>query len=384
MSAVLKETAVGTTETLLSVGALDELIFSDDRVWALPIIQQQILRERFVREAFAHHMAHCPPYAQFVRRRLGLAQSAIASLELRDMPVIPTSAFKAGRILSVDEQAIAKWCLSSGTQGLRSHIGRDQATLERLMGSVRAGTTLISDAYEHEMQVLNLGPDKAEAGDVWFPYVMSLIELSYPTTSYMRQGHIDWAWVISDLAQLASGHDQVAITTPPAFLHELLSAMKTRERRLDFGDRLTIITAGGWKQKQGASIKRDALAQAAVSAFGMAAPHQVRDAFNQVELNTVLFECSAQRKHLPPWVAAFARSAFDLSAMPCGSTGLLSFLDASAHSYPAFIVGDDLGIVHDEECPCGVPGVTVSFVRRVAHRDARGCALSLQKQLTTI
>jgi len=245
---------------------------------------------------------------------------------------------------------------------------------------VRAGAALVSDAYEHELQMLNLGPDKSEAGDVWFPYVMSLIELTYPTKSYLRAERIDWHDLVEDLVQLAARKTLVAISTPPIFLHELVQFMNNAMRRIDFGDRLTIITAGGWKRHAGASVSRPELENSAAKVFQLAGTHQIRDAFNQVELNTVLFECEAKRKHVPPWVAAFARSPYNLQALPHGSEGLLSFLDASAESYPAFIVGDDLGTVDNAQCACGRPGHTITFKRRVEHRDVRGCALSINQQ----
>src|SRR5262249_1300905 len=106
---------------------------------------------------------------------------------------------------------------------------------------------------------------------------------------------------------------------------------------------------------------------------------RVRDVFNMVELNTVLFECEASRKHVPPWLHVSARRAADMSVAPAGEVGLLCYLDPTATSYPGFVLSDDLGHIDDAQCPCGRYGETISISRRLTTIEDRGCGLSLDR-----
>jgi long-chain-fatty-acid---luciferin-component ligase len=364
-------------EVIIESEEIDSIIFSGDKVWRLTREEQERLRDKFVRKAFLYHLNTCDDYADFVRRKLGPTSVDFSAINLADIPLIPTSAYKQNVLQSVDNEAVAKWCLSSGTNGLRSRVPRDKISLDRLVGSLNAGSELLKHYYEHEVEVLNLGPDKYEAGDVWFSYVMSLIEVLYPTTCFVNNSVFQIDKVILELEYLEQQATDVLISSPPFLVMELVNALKAKGRRFDFGNRLTVITAGGWKKRTGEAVSREQLIQSCRESFGLESDHQCRDIFNQVELNTIIFECSEGNKHLPPWVAAYARSPVDLKALPEGEEGLMSFLDASANSYPCFYVGDDLGTVKHVDCACGIKSKTISITRRVQSRDTRGCATSI-------
>jgi long-chain-fatty-acid---luciferin-component ligase len=141
-----------------------------------------------------------------------------------------------------------------------------------------------------------------------------------------------------------------------------------------------VVTAGGWKRLDGERIEPAAFRAMVADALGLAGEDQVRDAFNQVELNSVVFECEQHAKHLPPWLFGFTRSVDTLAAQPSGTLGLLSFVDCSASSYPASIVSDDFGTVDEQPCACGRPGAILHIERRVARGFQRGCALALEAQ----
>ena len=359
---------------------IDALIFSGDKVWSLTSQDQDEIRERLIRNAFLHHLDFCDDYRVFVERKLDINADELYGLAIEDIPIIPTSAYKENVLLSVDALTVSKWCLSSGTKGLRSRVPRDKISLDRLIGSLNTGSELIQHYYEHEVEVLNLGPDKYEAGDVWFSYVMSLIEVLYPTTCFINDGVFRVEDAISELEFLESEASEVIISSPPFLVLELIKALMEQNKTFSFGKRLTIITAGGWKKRTGEEVTREKLVELCEICFGIKSDDQFRDIFNQVELNTVIFECSEGKKHLPPWVAAFARSPLDLRALPDGEEGLMSFLDASANSYPCFYVGDDLGVVQHVDCACGISSKTISINRRVQTRDTRGCATSIMTE----
>jgi long-chain-fatty-acid---luciferin-component ligase len=356
---------------------VDALIASDG-CFDLPLDQQRQARRALVLGAVRHHLSACPAYAAYATRMGFDVEDAFGRVDaLERVPVVPSTAFKSARVLSVPEAEVAKWCLSSGTRGTQSRVGRDTRTLDRLLGTVRAGLALLESWHEDELEIVHLGPGQEDAGDVWFPYVMSLVELLYPTRSHVRGGLLDERGAVEHLVRALDRSPHVAVVGAPFLVLALVDAIDRRGLRVRGGGRVTVLTAGGWKRFADVAIPRAELDRRAIDALGLEGERQVRDAFNQVELNTVFIECSARRKHVPPWVYASTREPLRLAPQPPGTEGLLSYLDASAQSYPAMLVTDDVGVVDEGRCACGREGVTVTVSRRLERRASRGCALAL-------
>src|ERR1041384_1962044 len=147
--------------------------FEDQCVYDSDLESQARAREPLVRGAFARQLEVCPAYRGFVQRRMGSVDPD--TVPLSELPVFPTTAFKGNAsLLSVAPSEVERWSKSSGTQGPQSVVPRDRITLERLLGSVQAGTRLIDTWYEGTIELFNLGPSREAAGDIWFTYVMSL------------------------------------------------------------------------------------------------------------------------------------------------------------------------------------------------------------------
>jgi long-chain-fatty-acid---luciferin-component ligase len=366
---------------------IDRVIFGvdDEAYFHRSLAEQRQLRHRFVVDALRHHAERTPAYRAYLERS-ALSPSELeglddASIDLDRIPLIPTSAFKRASIKSEGCGEHLVRCKSSGTRGPESVVERDRTSLERLLGSVASGMLLVDSWYEHELSILNLGPDGEETNDIWFPYVLSLVELLYPTTPCVRGGRFDAPFAARELASLLDRSPAVGITGPPFLLLDLIEHLRAEKQTISAGARLHVLTSGGWKRHSGKRVPRDELEARAIEALGLEGRDQLRDAFNQVELNSVFFECSALRKHIPPWVYATARDPSTLSVLPQGEVGLLAYLDASAASYPAFIVGDDVGAVNEGMCACGREAVTIRVDRRVEGRVQRGCALTIDRRL---
>jgi long-chain-fatty-acid---luciferin-component ligase len=270
--------------------------------------------------------------------------------------------------------------VSSGTQGSQSRVARDHVTLERFVGSTRTQIDLLLEPWD-EAQVCNLGPDTGEANDLWFAYVMSILDLILPSTHYVHGDVFYPASVIADLQSLAADTQPIIVGPPVLFLH-LLDFMERRDIRLRLGAcNGLIVTAGGWKRFNDEAIARHVLTERLVDRFGVAGPPQVRDAFNMVELNTVMLECENHRKHIPPWLVVLVRDPGTLEPVCDGAPGLISYLDPTANSYPGFILSDDFGRASQEPCACNRTGPTLEIVRRVRRIESRGCALKMDRSI---
>ena len=356
---------------------LDRLVFSADP-YALPAARQDELRLGLVRSAVERQLELCPPYAAFAARAGFSPEVLREPADLALVPQLPTGLFKRTEVRSVPRREIAKRCVSSGTRGRQSVVWRDRITLERLLGSVRVGIGFVSKWFEDEVEILNLGPPSEEAGDLWFAYVMSLIEVVYPTRHLVRDEKLDLDRAAQLLAAALDEHEAVGVMGPPALVLRLAERMAA-DGGLDGGERLHVITGGGWKRDLDRSVDRGGFAAAVGEAFGLAEPAQLRDGFNQVELNSILLECERGRMHVPPWLEVVVREPRGLEPVAAGEEGLLSFLDPTAESYPAFIVGDDVGVLGAEPCACGRHGRWVRFLRRLERDEQHGCGLKMSR-----
>jgi long-chain-fatty-acid---luciferin-component ligase len=341
-------------------------------IFDLPADVFQSLRDSLVRDYVDEVIDACEPYGRYVA-----AQGVGRDAPFRALPPIPTSIFKHAPLVTVATDRIQKWSVSSGTRGAPSHIGRDRTSLERLLASVRVGLAMFDDWHEEEITVLHLGPSYEHAGDLWLPYVMSLTELVYPTISFATDAVLDLDAALAAFTACRAAGDKVGIIGPPFAVARFCEAYAAQGLAPDGGRDVVVITAGGWKDQVPQMADRGAFRAWIVDVLGLTDATRVRDAFSQVELNTVLFECDSHRFHLPPWIFATARCPRTLAPLSPRETGLLGYIDASASSWPCVIVGDDIGQVDDMACACGRSGDLLHVDRRLERGLGGGCALTL-------
>jgi long-chain-fatty-acid---luciferin-component ligase len=367
-------------EKLDAVTPLDRVIFGSADPFALAQRDEETIRLAVVRDAVDFHAARDPSYRRWLTSAAVGVDELQSVKDLDRVPQLPTAIFKR-RNSPLVHSAEARPSRSSGTLGTVSAVWRDHTTTQRLLGSVKAGLRLIDSWYEDEVHVVNLGPDRQEAAGLWFAYVMSLLEIVFPTTHCVKADVFDKTATLQKLSNALGAAPSVGVVGPPMLVADL-AATALRTRWSCDADRITVVTAGGWKRAVGEALARDEFDDLVCRAFGVSDPYRdVRDAFNQVELNTVLFECRARRKHVPPWVHVTVRDPVALLPVAPESYGLLSYLDASASSYPCFIVGDDIGMLRDGACPCGRIGRTVEILRRVRRDESWGCALKMDSDV---
>lgn len=332
-------------------------------------------RVRWIREAVRLHLdgnvafARLAAAARFDVELIKSVQDAAA------IPLLSSGLFKKAKILTRTDSPV-RACLSSGTRGTQSIVYRDETTIERFVGTVLHGLRN-SGLHSRAREGFVLAPAVDDSEGTWFTYVMGLIEMLYDTRFYVSEEKFRPDDLYADLRDLAAD-SHPAIVGPPSLVLEFINWMADRDVRLDLGDADGhVVTAGGWKSFS-EPISRDELTRR-IGEYLRIAPSACRDAFNMVELNTVIFECAERRKHLPPWLIVMARDPRTLDVLPAGETGILCYIDPTATSYPCFILSDDFGVVRDDPCPCGQAGSTLEIARRIDTIDERGCSRKMSR-----
>ncbi len=181
----------------------------------------------------------------------------------------------------------------------------------------------------------------------------ALVALFYSTTFMSRLDdiEIDFEQTITTIQSHPAQRRGICLIGPPYFIYLLALYMKEHNIEFNAGAHMFIIAGGGWKTKQKEALNRQDFNQLLMETFNFFHESQIRDTFNQVELNTCFFEDTLQRKHVPPWVYARALDPVTLTPVEDGQEGLMSYMDASSTSYPTFIVTDDVGIVRNIKEP---------------------------------
>jgi long-chain-fatty-acid---luciferin-component ligase len=340
----------------------------------LPLKEQNAIASDLARRSFALHLEACLPYRRYVDE----VRATVGFDSIMEMPLITTSAFKSVELLSVGRESIEKWCLSSGTSGNPSKVARDRTTLSYLLSSTKVGAGLIGSWPEDDAVIVNLGSGGIES-TIWFQYVVSLIELLYPSYAVEDNGSIEWCLVESLVSDHIGSGKHVVMIGPPYRVVDWLTYIAGTNRRMQCGSRCTIVTAGGWKKFSGSQIDRGSLTSLAMTQLCLHSEAQVRDVFTQAELNTVMFECVGLEKHVPPWVFVAARDPLTLTPCRDGELGVMSYIDASAESYPCLLLTEDLGYVRRGRCSCGRDGVRLHIERRLNSRPLAGCAVRMER-----
>ncbi|MFF0487652.1 hypothetical protein ACFYTQ_01380 [Nocardia sp. NPDC004068] len=373
-------TAPTQTRRLAAVAAIDEVIFGEHAWLDMDSAAVTRLRHQLVSEAFDWHLGNCPPYRRFAERA-GVAAAADLDGDLSRIPHLPVSLFKRHPVRSVDAAEIVHSFTSSGTSGVRSVVHRDDVTLQRFCGSLRPDGPVLSDIVggldDETGVILNLGPTRFEAGQVWFAYVMGLLEQLAPMRYYVSGNEFRLAEAAAELRRAVTDHEHVLLVGAPFLVADLMEYVTGHGIDIAGGTILTVFTGGGWKRELARSVSPERFRANACTAFGLADETQVRDVFNQVEVNSVFPECRHHHKHIPPWVHAVTRDPVTFAPQPPGTPGVLCYSDASARSYPCFVISDDIGVVEEGDCDCGRAGSRLVWQRRLRGATHQGCAETL-------
>jgi len=331
-----------------------------------------------IKKSFEHHFNHCESYRRFCEDGYHFSPADVNSFaDLEKIPQIPTAVFKSIDICSTDKET-CKCCKSSGTKGAVSKIYRNRQTVQSFLDSVLRETNRMYGITAENCVIYDLGPSEEEAGDVWLAYAMGFLQHAVESFHFMKQGVLETGRLL-EMLQEHNSTKRIVLLGPPAFYVRVFEYMKTIGMNLRLPESTLLLTAGGWKSKSGDTMSREVFNELIVKYFGIG-EEQIYDVYNQVESNTPLFECGCHNKHVPEGFHIIVRDPRTFEPLEEGREGVVTFLDSSSDSYPAFVTTDDIGYV-TSECPCGRKGQVFHYVRRVKTVETKGCAMKLDQKM---
>jgi long-chain-fatty-acid---luciferin-component ligase len=198
--------------------------------------------------------------------------------------------------------------------------------------------------------------------------------------SEMQQTMVDKT--IQWLERYDKTEESIRLGGAPFIIYQVMSKLREQGKSLDFGERGSVLTGGGWKISENVRISLKDFRKQVQDVLGIPETHCL-DAYGMVEMNSVMLQCPEGHYLHTPYTY-FKPLVLDDDYMPMeyGEWGRFAFLDALAQSYPGFIIsGDQVRLL--ERCPvCDRPGpVLEPEVERAKDQEVRGCAEELRRIL---
>lgn len=351
----------------------NEIYHSDD-LFACDMNKQREIQFKAIKQNFTHHYYTNQLYREFCDLKKVTPECISSYEDLYDIPQIPTAAFKKFEIISGERDDFVKMCTSSGTQGYISKIYRSKQTFDRLMNSIMHSLKEFYNLSPENTTMVILGPNMEESGELWFSYIISTLSLHYESHFFVSKSKL----LKAELNAFLKAHDKykrMLLVSAPIMYKYFIEYLEEEGIDLELPQDTVLVTAGGWKKNDKVKLEREEF-EARIHKNLSIPKENIFDVYNQVELNTVMFECQHKHKHIPPWLKVIIRDPITLAPADDSDFGIISYLDSSSLSFPCFVLTDDFGRVR-KDCECGRKGYYMEHVRRVNKVETKGCAIKL-------
>ncbi len=340
-----------------------------------------------VAENVRHHIARCPAYRAILEEANFSPEELKTAEDLARLPVLPTLYLKRNRLLSVGEKKMLLKVTSSGTGGKKSLVGFDLKTLWRelkmvvrianyhKLWSVRPTRYVILGYHPRRGQ--SLGAAKSAYGFTFFAPAMSRVyALEWADGEY----RLDLGRIKRALEKYEKGHLPVRTMGFPAYTYFLLREMKEEGLKVRLPKGSLVCLGGGWKQFYAERVDKEAFYALTEEVLGVDRDHVV-EFFGAVEHPILYTDCRAHHFHVPVYGRVIIRDVDTLAPLGYGKLGLVNLLTPAISSMPlTSVLTDDIGILHEEACPCGCTSPWLEIVGRVGV-DLVTCAQGAEELL---
>lgn len=309
--------------------------------------------------------------------------------DIAKIPFIPTLYFKKHEMLSMPKRKMLISATSSGTSGNKSHIGFNFKSLWRGLKmvisicryhkllSLRPARYIIF-GYEYNRKV-EMAIAKTAFGFTFFAPAKSR---DYAIRYDKKEGYkLDLENIKAKLIKYSKGKTPIRTIGFPAYTYFLLKQMKEEglKIKLPKGSKLTL--GGGWKQFYAEKVEKEDFYALVKEVLGLE-DKDIVEFFGAVEHPILWTDCRSHHFHVPVYTRVIIRDPFTLEPLPPGKIGLINLVTPMVDSVPLLsIMTDDLGILHEEKCPCGEVSPYLEIIGRVGIKDIVTCASGAEEYL---
>jgi hypothetical protein len=331
-------------------------------------------------DLFAFQFERCPPYARFCAKR-GRTPTKVTSW--REIPAVPTGAFKELALRGFAEERVVKTFRTSGTSGRRRgelHLDTLAVYEASLLWSFRRHVLPDLKASGERMPLRVLAPSPSEASDSSLSHMFACVtkHLGAPGSGFdVKNGSLCFEGLFRAFERAVSDSNPLALCgTAFAFVH-LVDELGRRGWRIQLPTGTRVMETGGFKGRS-RSVPRAELYGALEEHLGVP-PSRIVNQYGMTELgsqfyDSVLCEPEApRRKCAPPWVRIRVVDPTTGQEVRSGEVGLLVIFDLANTGSVLALQTADLG--HER-------GDGFEVLGRETDAEARGCSIALDEMLT--
>jgi long-chain-fatty-acid---luciferin-component ligase len=418
----------------------DESLYQPVDLYRVPLDEAQDMQLKAIKFTFTHHYRNNDFYHTYCEMRNIRPDDIKTTDDLDTIPLIPDTTFKqypSGKdfahwlanvftgdlpkivieganptfddVINAFNAAGLAVSYSSGTSGRHTVIPRDMKTFRAAeYAAIKLRGSMLDQTADH---VLMLTPNSTKT-NLFMGKITSFIDDLYPDVHYavdyeittgmtqramsespeskgkgtsyvqseMQQSIVDNA--IQWLERYNKTDQSIRLSGPPFMFFHIMNTLLKDGKSFDFGERGKIGTGGGWKIYEDKRMPQADFRKQVEDTLGIPGTHCL-DAYGMVEGNGWMMQCpEGHYFHIPHTYYKPLVLDDDFTPMGYGEWGRFAFLDATAQSYPGFIIsGDRVRLL--ERCPvCDRPGpVLEPEIQRASGEEVRGCAEELRRIL---
>lgn len=343
---------------------------------------------RAMKENVSYQYGHCQDYERILKQRHFHPNELHSYEDLKRLSFIPTLYFKRHEMFSMPSGRMLIKATSSGTSGKRSKMGFNFFTLYRGLRMVlRLGRYhhLLSVRPVHYL-IFGYEPHRDNSTVIskttfGFTFFAPALSRDY-ALKHTKDGYrLDLENLKKKLIRFSEGKTPVRTAGFPAYTYFLLKQMQEENIKVKLPKGSVMTLGGGWKQFYAEQISKKDFYRLAEDVLGIKEDHII-EFFGAVEHPILYVDCPCHHFHVPIYSRVIIRDADTLEPIENGKIGLVNLLTPIADSVPlASIMTDDLGILHDEKCPCGNTSPWLEIIGRVGIKDIVTCAAGASELL---
>ncbi len=341
-----------------------------------------------MRESAIFHYNHSSDYKRILDDAAFDPKSINTFDDLIKLPFIPTLYFKHHELFSMPKKRMLIKATSSGTSGTKSEIGMNFKSLMRgLHMMIHLGryhklwslkpTKYIIFGYEPNKKN-QMGIAKTAYG---FTLMAPALKRTYAIRMTKTGYEVDLENIKKELIKASKGRTPVRTLGFPAYTYFLLKEMKAEGIKVKLPKGSLVSVGGGWKQFYSEAVDKQEFYDLVLEVLGVDSKHCV-EFFGAVEHPVLYADCSSHHFHVPIYSRIIVRDPDTLKPISNGKMGLLNLLTPMVDATPLLsVMTDDLCILHDEPCACGLKSPWLEIIGRVGIEDIVTCAAGAEELL---
>lgn len=331
--------------------------------------------DELARRAFAIQLAGNAPYGRYCRR-LGVGRDEVGGW--RDVPAVPTAAFREVSLVVGDPRNAALDFRTSGTSRGPArrgrHLVRDpelyRASLEATFSRfVLHGAT--AERPSVPLPIASFVPSFTDARHSSLAWMADAVVERFGTPSsrfLATSGEVDWEEAARFAAAAAAGEEAVGLFGTTLAFDEWTRRLEAARFEVDLPGGSFVMDTGGSKGSE--TSRREEVVERIERCLGVP-PEAVVNEFGMTELLSQRYGPPAALVG-PPWLRSRALDPVTLEELPDGEVGVLNHFDLANVGSVCSVLTEDLGAVE---------GGAVRWVGRKPGSPPRGCSLATEELL---